>query len=80
MRAEFEVEQAGAMLSARFEARIWGPLRAGFVGSYVGLGVQRARGGTVEVHGELVRQNPGETRTRVILEGGSTRFYVGVRL
>lgn len=74
------VEQAGAMLSARFEARIWGPLRAGFVGSYVGLGVQRARGGTIEIDGELVRQNPDEARTRVILEGGSTRFYVGVRL
>lgn len=74
------VDQAGATMAARFEARVWGPLRAGFVGSYVGLGVQRARGGTVEVDGELARQHPDETRTRVVFEGGSTRFYVGVRL
>ena len=74
------VDQAGMTLSGRMEARVWGPLRVGFAGSYVGLGVQRTRGGTVETEGDLVRLGPDETRTRLVFSGGSTRFYAAVRL
>lgn len=74
------VEQAGIAPSLRVELRPWERLRLGYVSGYFGLGVQRTRGGTVEDGGDLVRLEPGETRTRVVFGGGSSRFYVGVRL
>lgn len=71
---------AGVAVTGGLEARIWGPLRLGFGAGFVGVGVQRVRGGTVEEDGQLVLVPPGEARTRLRFGSGSSQFYVAVRL
>ncbi len=73
-------EGAGVALAGRMEARVAGPLRVGFSAGFVGLGVRRIWGGTVEADADPVRLEPNAVRTRVRFGGGSSRFYVAVRL
>ncbi len=70
----------GVALTGRMEARVADPLRVGFSAGFLGLGARRVRGGTVAVDGQPVPLGPDESRTRVRFGGGSSRFYVGVRL
>lgn len=72
------IGRVGIGTVARLEARVAGPLRLGFVGSYMGLGLERTRGGTISDGANVVLLEAAP-RTNVTYRGGSNRFYVAVR-
>lgn len=73
------VDRVGVAGTARFEARVAGPLRVGVSGGLLGLSLQRQTGGSVEDDGAVTALGDDETRTTVDFDGGSVRIYAGLR-